>query len=438
MKQLFTQLNSEDMKSDLVSGFLVFLIALPLCLGISMASGFPPIAGIFTAIIGGLFVGLVGGSQLTIKGPAAGLIVIAFGSVQELGGGDLLLGYQLTLGVIVVSGILQILMGMVKSGKIATYFPPTVVHGMMSAIGIIIIIKQSFTLVGVKSESKDLLHAIQEIPIAMTNLNPDIFFIGVVSLVLLILLPNIPNQKIKKIPAPLVVVLISIPLGLYFDLNHEHTYLFLDSHQYSLGPKYLVTLPENFFSAIQFPDFSKVFTTLGLKYIILFAVIGSLESLLSVKAIDAIDPLKRSTSMNRDLVGIGLGNTVSGLIGGLPMISEIVRSSANVNNGGRTWKANFFHGVFLFIFVAFFPFVIHQIPLTALAAMLIYTGFRLASPSSFYHVYKHGKGYFIVFIATILITIVEDLLVGIAVGSFLNLLFYYLRKRLKLNKNTVE
>lgn len=297
----------QNWKSDLSSGFLVFLIALPLCLGVSMASGFPPVAGIFTAIIGGLIVTFLGGSQLTIKGPAAGLIIIALGAVTELGQGDAMLGYRLTLAVVVVSGIFQIIFGWIKSGVLADFFPSAAVHGMLAAIGIIIIAKQLFSMIGVKTEANETLELFAELPHAFTEINPDIAIIGGISLLIMFLFPLFKHKFLKMLPAPLIVILVAIPLGIYFDLEHEHKYLFLDGHEYRLGPRFLVTLPENLLSAITFPDFSQVFSMVSLKYIIMFALVGSLESLLSTKAIDGLDPYKRKSNINKDLIGVGIG-----------------------------------------------------------------------------------------------------------------------------------
>ncbi len=412
-------------KQDLIAGFLVFLIALPLCLGISMASGFPPVSGIFTAIIGGIIVSFFGGSNLTIKGPAAGLIVIALSAVEELGAGDPILGYKLALAAIVLAGVLQVIFGLLRSGVLSDFFPSAAVHGMMAAIGIIIAAKQFHTLLGVKPEAKESLQLLAEIPNSLQNLNPEIAIIGFVSLVILFGLPLISISWIKKVPAPLVVVLVAIPLGHLFHLETEHKYLFLNNHEYSLGPRFLVTLPDNLASAISFPDFSQWFSLTSIKYIIMFALVGSLESLLSSKAIDALDPWKRKSNNNKDLIGVGTGNILSGLIGGLPMISEIVRSSSNINNGARTWWSNVFHGIFLLVFVALFPFLIHQIPLAALSAMLIFTGYRLASPHVFIKTWKIGPEQLLIFLVTILVTLSTDLLLGIAAGIVVKLLLHF-------------
>ena len=416
----------EHWKSDAISGFLVFLIALPLCLGISMASGFPPVAGIFTAIIGGIVVSFFGGSYVTIKGPAAGLIVIALGAVEELGAGNMLDGYHLALAVIVVAGIVQVLFGLLRSGVLSDFFPSAAVHGMLAAIGIIIASKQIHTLFGVKPEGKEIIELIAEIPHSFSTMNPEVAIIGIISLLILFGLPLINHPIVKKIPAPLIVLLIAIPLGRMFDLEHEHTYLFLDHHEYSIGPKFLVTLPENLFAAVAFPDFSQIVSLTSIKYIVMFALVGSLESLLSTKAIDTLDTYKRKSNMDKDLMGVGVGNILSGMIGGLPMISEIVRSSANVNNGGKTIWSNVFHGIFLFVFVAFFPTFIHQIPLSALAAMLIFTGYRLASPKEFYKTYKIGKAQLVIFLITIIMTLATDLLIGIASGIVVKIIMHLL------------
>lgn len=417
----------KSLKSDLVSGFLVFLIALPLCLGIAKASGFPPIAGIYTAVVGGLLVTFFTNSPLTIKGPAAGLIVIALGAVNELGQGNIVEGYRLTLAVIVVAGAIQIFLGFLKSGSLSDFFPSSVIHGMLAAIGVIIISKQIHLALGVVPESHETMGLIAEIPRSIVNMNPEVALIGLVSVVILFTLPLIKNKYIRLVPAPLIVLLIAIPMGLFFDLGHEHDYD-LGSLHYHINPaQLLVTLPNNFFSGITFPDFSQIFSPVSIKYIVMFSLVGSIESLLSAKAIDMLDPQKRTSNLDRDLIAVGIGNMVAGFIGGLPMISEIVRSSANINNGGKTKMSNFFHGLFLFLFALLAASFIQKIPNAALSAMLCYTGYKLASPHEFKKNIRLGYDQFAFFLLTLIATLLTDLLVGVIIGVAAKLTFHVLR-----------
>ncbi len=417
-------------RHDLLAGFLVFLIALPLCLGIASACGYPPIAGVFTAIIGGVLTTFLSNSELTIKGPAAGLIVIAIGCVQDFGGAG---GpweataanwhaYRLALGVGVAAGVLQILFGLLRSGVLGEFFPNSTVHGMLAAIGVIIIAKQVPVALGVGARGEPL-ELLANIPAEVLGMNPAIALIGLVSLILLFGLPLVKSRWLRMVPAPMVVVLVAIPLGVWFGLDHEHTYTFAN-HTYEVGEDYLVPVPNNLWGALTLPDFSGLATLKGWKWVIMFALIGSLESMLSAKAIDAIDPWKRKTSLDRDLVAIGVGNVASAMVGGLPMISEIVRSKANIDNGARTRFADLFHGLFLLGFVASVPWLIHRIPLAALGAMLVYTGFRLASPREFVHAYRIGREQFIIFTSTLIAVLATDLLVGIAIGIAVKFLIH--------------
>jgi len=403
-------------KSDLYSGFLVFLIALPLCLGISMASGFPPIAGILSAIVGGMVVSLLGSARLTIKGPAAGLIVIAIGAVTEL-------GYKRALAVVVVAGVLQMLMAVTRAGVYGDLMPSAVVHGMLAAIGVIIISKQAHTVLGVTPEGKEPLHLLAEVPHSLANLNPEVFFIGALSLLILFMLPLIRIQWVRQIPAPMLVLAAAVPLGVYFDLSHPHVY-HLASHTYEVGPKFLIRLPGSLLSSLSFPDFSAVLSAASIKYIVMFALVGTIESLLSVIAVDSLDPERGVSDLNRDLLATGAGNTLAGMIGGLPMISEIVRSKANIDNGAKSHWSNFFHGAFLLLSIVLIPGLLQQIPMAALAAMLIYTGTRLASPKEFMHVYKIGPEQLLLFVVTMIVTLATDLLVGVGAGLVLKAILH--------------
>ncbi len=424
---------AQNWRSDLLSGFLVFLIALPLCLGISMASGFPPSAGIITAIIGGVVVSRINGSFMTVNGPAAGLIVVVLSAVQNLGAGDAMAGYRYTLAAIVVASIVQILMGYFKAGRLSSFFPVSVVHGMLAAIGIIIMTKQIHVMLGATPASGSLFATMTQIPHSLVNPNHEIAIIGITGLVILIVWSMIKNPTLKMIPAPLIVVLVGMGLARYFDLEHEHMYLFLPDatflphHEETVGPKFLVAISENFMSSFYFPDFSKFASTQFWEAVLSISLVGSLESLLSAMAVDKLDPYKRHTNLDKDLTAVGIGNLLAGLVGGLPMIAEIVRSSANVNNGGKTGWANFFHGILLLLFVALFPRLIHSIPLAALAALLVYTGFRLASPREFAKAMGVGKEQLFMFVVTVIGVLATDLLIGVALGIIAKFAIHMLR-----------
>ncbi|RQW82660.1 MAG: SulP family inorganic anion transporter [Methylococcus sp.] len=419
---------AENWKFDLIAGFLVFLIALPLCLGIAMASGFPPMSGIISAVIGGVVVSRISGSFVTINGPAAGLIVVILSAVQSLGDGDAMAGYRYTLAAIVVASLLQVLMGLFKAGKLNAYFPASVVHGMLAAIGVIIMAKQIHTLLGVKPSSSEIIDTLLEIPHSFAELNPDIAIIGFSGLAIMAAWSLFQNRWLKMIPAPLIVVAVGMALERYFDLDHEHVYMFmpdhpiLPHHEFTIGPKFLVSIPENILSSFYFPDFGKWATREFWAAVVSICLVGSLETLLSSTAVDKLDPWKRSSNLNRDLTAVGIGNLLASAVGGLPMIAEIVRSSANVNDGARTSWSNFFHGSFLALFVVFFPRLIHEIPLASLAALLVYTGFRLASPKEFAKTMVIGKEQLLVFTTTLVAVLATDLLVGVFIGILLKLI----------------
>ncbi|MGI9190803.1 MAG: SulP family inorganic anion transporter [Chitinophagaceae bacterium] len=399
---------------DAISGFIVFLLALPLSLGIAKASEFPPLMGIITAIIGGIVVSFFAGSPLTIKGPAAGLIVICVGAVTDFGGGEL--GWHITLGAIFVAALVQIVFGLLKWGRFVDVFPLSAVHGMLAAIGLIIILKQFPVLLDVDpalAKGKSPFQLIAAIPHFIQHMDWRATGVGLVSLAIMLFWQKMPIAFLRKLPAALVVLMFAIPAELI--LNFQET-----------EPKYALvhigSLMENIKWQIQFDGIHHVGTFI--KYVIMFALIGSLESLLTVKAIDLMDPHQRKSNPNRDLLAVGIGNTIASLLGGLPMISEVARSSANVNNGAQTRWANFFHGLFLLGFVLLATPFIEMIPNTALAAMLISVGIKLAHPREFVHVFEIGKEQLAIFLVTIFFTLFEDLLVGIAAGMVLKMIIH--------------
>ena len=404
----------ENFSSDAVSGFIVFLLALPLSLGIAKASDFPPLMGLVSAIIGGIVVSFMMGSRLTIKGPAAGLIVIVAGSVADFGGGEQ--GWHLALGAMVVAGLVQILFGVLKMGKLADFFPLSAIHGMLAAIGLIIIAKQIPVLLDVDPTlAKGLgpIALLGHIPTFITNLDPRATAIGIVSLAIMLGWPYITNKYIKKIPAALVVLLIAVPAELL--MNFQDT-----EPAYALV--HIGNLMENIKVNVSFDGMAQTGTFI--KYVVMFALVGTLESRFSGKTIDLLYTLKRKKKNNKDLIAVGVGNTISAILGGLPMISEVARSSSNVNNGAKTRWANFFHGVFILGFVLLASHLIELIPNAALAAMLISVGVKLAHPREFIHTFKIGKEQLAIFVVTIFFTMYEDLLVGIAAGIILKMIIH--------------
>ncbi len=405
----------QNWTNDAVSGFLVFLLALPLSLGIAKASEFPPAMGVLTAMIGGLFVSIFAGSRLTIKGPAAGLITICAGAVMEMGGGTE--GWKLALGAIVVAALIQIAFGWLKFGSLSDFFPPSAVHGMLAAIGLIIFSKQIHILLGIDPailKGKEPIELFKMIPDSLMHEDPRVTLVGIISLIIIFGLPLLKGKLVKKVPAPVLVLLVTIPLAWIMDFKHTE-------------PAFDMVKIGDFWQNIGFnANFSLIGTFVFWKYVIMFLLVNSLESLLTVKAIDGLDPWKRISNPNKDLMAVGAGNALSGLLGGLPMISEVARSSANVNFGARTRWSNFFHGFFLLIAMLLFIPVIEMIPNTALAALLIAVGYRLASPNEFFKTYKIGSEQLVIFVVTIIVTVSTDLLVGVGAGILIKFVFHIL------------
>lgn len=411
-------------KPNLISGFYIFLIAMPLSLGIAMASGFPPIAGLVTAVVGGVLVSWLGSAPLTIKGPAAGLIAVVLGSVTELGQGNLGAGYKKTLAVGVIAGIVQVIFALLRLGGLGQIIPPAVVHGMMAAIGIIIISKQVYVLLGISPVAKNPIALLTDLPSHLSETNLEIAFIGLVSLLIVFAFPYVKNKWIQKIPVPVWVLACAVPLGFYFDLQHEHS-LLLFHNEYVVGPKFLLNIPENIFQTLAFPDFSSITSSVSLKYILMFSLIGSIESTLTVIGIHRLKPVAPTPGINKDLFALGMGNLCAALAGGLPMISEVVRSRANVSMNATSARSNFYHGLFILLCVLFFPFVLRVLPLAALAALLVSVGLRLTSYREWVHVYRIGPEQLAMFATTCFVTLATDLLIGVASGVLLKFLLHF-------------
>ncbi|PJJ80364.1 SulP family inorganic anion transporter [Mucilaginibacter auburnensis] len=413
-------LSPQNLKKDLPASVVVFLVALPLCLGIALASGAPLFAGLLTGIIGGLVTGMLSGSQLSVAGPAAGLTVIVLNAINGLG------SYDTFLLAVFLAGVIQIILGVIKAGTIGNYFPSAVIEGMLAAIGIILIMKQFPHAVGYDADFEgdegfvqtDQHNTFSEIMIAFSKINYGAVIISAISIALLLYWPKV--KKLAIVPAPLLVVVAGIILGLAFN----GTDMALRDKQFVSIP--IVGSTSEFFGLFKSPNFAaitnkQVWITAGT-----LAIVASLETLLSVEAVDKIDPIKRVTPTNRELLAQGTGNMISGLLGGLPMTAVIVRSSANVNAGARTKVSAIAHGFFLLISLLTIPTVINLIPLSCLAAILLMTGYKLARIALFKHMWHKGLSQFIPFVVTIVAVVFTDLLIGVGIGMAVGI-FYLLR-----------
>lgn len=413
---------------DLKSGMVLSLIALPLSIGIALASGAPPTAGLLSAIIGGILGGLIGGSELAINGPAAGLIVIVLGAIDSLGAGDPAVGFHRMLGCLIIAGMIQIFLGLLKAGKLALAVPTSVVHGMLMGIGVIIMIKQVPVLLGVTPKSKSIPGVLTELPRILSETNWEIALIGFFA-VSILMVANMSRARIFNwIPAPLMVVMMGLGMDYYFDLEHVHQVEFFH-RQFLVGPQYLLKLPSEIASSLFGASFSGLFTGPSLKAIVSIALVASLESILSVFAIDRMDPERRKSNFNQELISKGVCNMLLGFLGGLPIIAEIVRSSANISSGARTRWSNFFHGVFILLFVLLFKNILGSIPLSALAGILVVIGFRLGHPRQLLQSWRVGRDQGIVFTMTLFLTVFEDLLVAVAVGVILEMVLNAIRAK---------
>lgn len=411
----FSEGLAQNWRSDLLSGFMVFLLALPLSLGIAKASGFPAAMGVLTAMVGGLVTSFFRVAPLAIKGPAAGLITICSGAFLEFGGEQ---AWPMVTAAVMVAGALQIFLAGARWGSLSDFFPATVVHGMLSSIGMIIIAKQFPVLMGVDPASYQGLSPLEllvNFPVFGTNCKIHLAVMGLISALIMFLHPLLAKGWIRKLPAPMWVLLFAVPASVL--LNFSAT-----------QPAYAMVSIGNFWGQFGFHfDFGLIGQFVFWKYVFLFLFVNTLESMLTVKAIDPMDPYHRKADDNGDLMGLGFGNLVSASLGGLPMISEVVRSSSNVAYGARTKWSNFFHGVFLLIAMIFLIPLIEKIPNTALAAVLIYAGWRLTSPKHYIQIYQIGPEQLAIFLVTVVVTLVGDLLLGIAAGIVLKFVLHWIR-----------
>ncbi|MBI1317014.1 SulP family inorganic anion transporter [bacterium] len=416
---------TEQLSRDVPAGLVVYLVALPLCLGIALASGAPSMAGIISGVVGGLVVGALSGSPLSVSGPAAGLTVIVFTAIEELG------SFPLFLSAVLLAGVIQFGLGWFKTGFVSAYFPVSVIRGMLAAIGLILILKQIPHLAGVDSDAFGEFEFHQHngfttfsfLEFALTHVHPGALVLGLGSVVFLWVWERPFMQRWKLfslVPAALVVVVLGIVVNEWWFAQHSAWYL-TEEHR--------VQLPlsgnggggwERFFTM---PEWSGLFRAPVWKTAVTLAIVASIETLLSLEAIDKLDPLRRVSPANQELKAQGIGNIVNGLIGGLPVTSVIVRSSANVTAGGLTKTSTMVHGFLLLITVVAVPGLLNRIPYAVLAALLLRVGYKLTTPAIFLRKWKLGKDQFIPFLTTIVAIVLTDLLIGIAIGMAVGVFF---------------
>ena len=410
----------ENWRGDLSAAISVSLVALPLALGIAVASGVSPMAGVLSAIIGGVVTTFFRGGHLAINGPAAGLIAVILGGLVALDG-----NINYVLAAIVVSGGIQVILGFLKMGRFAKLLPSSVLHGILAAIGVIIFAKQAHYALGTTSSAETTIGAIVDIFRKLPEVNPFVFLVAFIGLLVLVFYKKIKNKLVQAIPAPMWVLLLSLPVVFGFDFFTEHSISFL-GNTYGVGPSLLIDIPKNPLDSIMHPDFGMIATLPFWLTVLSITTIASVETLASARAVDKLDPHKRTTNLNKDLIGVGLSTMVSGALGGLPIITVIVRSTVNVNSNAKTKWSNFYHGIFLILFVLILAPVLRSIPLAALAAILVHTGFKLASPKVFKHAYDQGVEQLLFLSATLIITLFTDLLYGIVGGILVTLLLHML------------
>lgn len=415
-------------KKDFTSGLIVFLIALPLCLGIAQASGAPLFAGVVAGVVGGIIIGSLSGSQLSVAGPAAGLTAIVLTGITKLG------AFDIFLCSVIIAGAIQLVLGFIRAGSIANYFPSSVIEGMLAGIGLTIIIKQVPDAVGYMHNPQDrmvdaddgfLFSYIKE---ALAHIQPAAVIISLIGISILVLWQMKAFKKVQLIPAGVVVVILGVIINQLFKSGNSPL---------ALDNVHLVNLPiatnaADFFAKFTLPDIKGFSRPDVWQTGIIIAIVASIETLLCIEATDKLDPQKRYTPTNRELKAQGIGNMFSGLIGGLPITSVIVRSSANINSGAKSKLATVIHGTLLLACVITIPVLLNMIPKASLAAILIYTGYRLCKPSVFKHMWKEGGAtQFVPFAATAIAVVSLDLLKGVGIGIMISI-FYILRQNMRI------
>jgi len=422
----------ENWKNDLIAAVSVALIALPLSLGIALAAGAPAMSGIFSAIVGGIVTTFYRGGHISVNGPAKGVIgVILLGIVlMDDGTGQ---AFNYVLAAVVISGAIQMLLGILKLGRLADIFHSTVIHGILAAIGIIIFAKQIHVAMGTNSDSPSIIQNLIDAVVFLPDANPFVLVIALAGLFLLIFHSKTNYRFFHFLPAPMWVIALSIPFVYAFNFFDQQTLSFFGK-SFEVGPQLLLDIPDTITDSIMHPNFSKINTIEFWTTVFSILIITSIESLAIAKAVDKIDPYKRKTDLNKDLTGIGISTVAAGLIGGLPIIAVIIRSTVNIHNGAKTKWSNMYQGLLLLIFIVILSPIMRQVPLCAFAILLVYTGFKLASPAVFKQVYKQGTEQLIFFVGTMILTLYTNLLVGLLGGLSLTLMTHMLLARVSVSQ----
>ena len=411
-------------QSDFIAAVSVALIALPLSLGIALAAGAPAMAGILSAVVGGVVTTFFRGGHISINGPAKGVIaVILLGiALMDDGSGQ---AFNYVLAAIVVSGALQTLMGLLKLGRFADIFHPSVITGILAAIGIIIFAKQIHVAMGTSSDSPNIVQNLVDAVLLLPEANPFVVIISLTGLFLLLFHSKVNYRFFQILPAPMWVIALSIPFVYAFNFFDPHS-LSLFGRSYDVGPQLLLEIPDNIMDSIMHPNFGKVHTLEFWTTVFSLLMITSIESLAIAKAVDKLDPFKRKTDLNKELTGIGISTVAAGLIGGLPIIAVIIRSTVNIHNGAKTKWSNVYQGLLLLFLIVVVSPIMRQVPLCAFAILLVYTGFKLASPTVFKQVYAKGPEQLVFFLATMVLTLYTNLLVGLLGGLLLTMVSHML------------
>jgi len=420
----------ENWQSDLIAAVSVSLIALPLSLGIALAAGAPAMSGIISAIVGGIVTTLYRGGHISVNGPAKGVIaVILLGIVlMDDGSGQ---AFNYVLAAVVVSGAIQVLLGLLKLGRLADIFHSSVIHGILAAIGIIIFAKQIHVALGTHSDSPSIIQNLIDAVKYLPQANPFVVIIALVGLLILLFHSKISYKIFHILPTPMWVIGLSIPFVYIFNFFDQHTLSFIGK-TYEVGPHLLLDIPDNIMDSIMHPNFGKINTIEFWTTVVSILIITSIESLAIAKAVDKIDPYKRKTDLNKDLTGIGLSTIAAGMIGGLPIIAVIIRSTVNIHNGAKTKWSNMYQGLLLLLFIVVLSPIMRQVPLCAFAILLVYTGFKLASPAVFKQIYNQGIEQLIFFVGTMILTLYTNLLVGLLGGLMLAMFSHMLLAKVSI------